>query len=443
MPLYDVQKLVPQIDLVQYLKGQVPAGYDIGPNRTIILGDINFFTALPKILDDTPRDTLRSYMRSRLIQTWQGRLHQNFTLPMRQLGNSIAGKDLNNVPERWRICTGEIDSGLGLALSASYIERAFSSQDKSFGDQIIMDIKKEFSSRLHGFPWMSDNVKDLAAKKVVNIVQKIGYQTKNPDTANPKEVFDWYASVPISANTTWFENGRSSFAFNFAKGWNDLLNPVDKNRWGMTATTVNAYYNPTGNEIVFPAAIMQFPVFSSALPDYVSYGSFGAVAGHELTHGFDDHGSEYDENGVLRNWWDDTTRKNFENKTSCFVDQYSKFTVEGPDGKQLNVNGKLTLGENIADAGGLTAAYSSWSKRDAAHKNQGLPGLEEFSNDQLFFLSYANWWCGKIRKEQAANFIVTDPHSPNDKRIIGTTANSAAFREAFKCKVKQPTCELW
>jgi endothelin-converting enzyme len=462
MPISKVQELVPEIDLIKFLKGQAPAGYEIGPNRTVILGDINFFTALPKILADSPRDTVRAYMKSRLVQTWGGRLHKNFTVPMRQLSNQLAGRDPNNVPERWRTCIGEVDSGLGIALSASYIERAFTLKDKSYGDQIIMDIKKEFSSRLHGFPWMSDNVKDLAAKKgrqsyshvplqfitnmnflVVNIIQKIGYQTANPDTANPKQVFEWYSKLPISRNTNWFENGRSTFAFNFEKGWDELLAPVDKARWGMTAPTVNAYYNPSGNEIVFPAGIMQFPVFSSALPDYVNYGSFGAVAGHELTHGFDDHGSEYDENGVLRNWWDDTTRKNFQTKTQCFVKQYSNFTVEGLDGKPLNVNGKLTLGENIADAGGLTAAYSSWSKRDAARKNAGLPGLEEFTNDQLFFLSYATWWCGKVRKEQAANYIFTDPHSPNDKRIIGTTANSAAFREAFKCKVKQPTCELW
>jgi endothelin-converting enzyme len=443
MPISEVQKLVPQIDMIKYLQGQVPVGYDIGPNRTVILGDINFYTALPKIIEDTPRETLRSYMKSRLVQTWGGRLHRNYTLPMRQLSNQLAGRDPNNVPERWRTCIGEVDSGLGIALSASYIERAFTLKDKSYGDQIIMDIKKEFSARLHGFPWMSDSVKDLAAKKVVNIIQKIGYQTASPDTANPKEVYEWYSNLPISRNTNWFENGRSTFAWGNQKGWEEILKPVDKNRWGMTAPTVNAYYSPSGNEIVFPAGIMQFPVFSSALPDYVNYGSFGAVAGHELTHGFDDHGSEYDENGVLRNWWDDSTRKNFEVKTSCFIKQYSNFTVEGLDGKPLPVNGKLTLGENIADAGGLTAAYSSWSKRNAARQNAGLPGLEEFSNDQMFFLSYATWWCGKVRKEQAANYIFTDPHSPNDKRIIGTTANSAAFRQAFNCKVKQPTCELW
>jgi endothelin-converting enzyme len=212
----------------------------------------------------------------------------------------------------------------------------------------------------------------------------------------------------------------------------------------MSAPTVNAYFSPSGNEIVFPAGIMQLPVFSSKLPEYISYGSFGAVAGHELTHGFDNHGSQYDENGVLNSWWDNKTTTQFDKKTQCFVDQYSKFSVPGLDaGEVVHVNGKLTLGENIADAGGLTAAYTAWKKRDTANPGQKLPGLEMFSNDQMFFISYSNWWCGKVRKEQALSYVYSDPHSPADKRITGTTNNSAAFKKAFNCPVKTPQCEVW
>lgn len=274
-------------------------------------------------------------------------------------------------------------------------------------------------------------------------MQKVGFQTAHPNVANPMEVSEWYSKLDLNANSTWFENGRMYSRFGHNRSWQDLLKPVDHARWGMTAPTVNAYYNPSGNEIVFPAGIMQFPVFSSELPEYISYGSFGAVAGHELTHGFDDHGSEYDEHGVLRNWWDNTTRTNFDKKAQCFVKQYANYSVPDLDGKPVHVNGKLTLGENIADAGGLTAAYAAWQAREAASPNQILPGLEQFNKDQLFFLSYATWWCGKVRPAQALSLVYTDPHSPSDKRIIGTTSNSEAFRNAFNCKVKQPTCELW
>lgn len=211
----------------------------------------------------------------------------------------------------------------------------------------------------------------------------------------------------------------------------------------MSAPTVNAYYSPSGNEIVFPAGIMQLPVFSDVLPEYVSYGAFGAVAGHELTHGFDNNGAHYDENGRYSDWWDNTTVANFDKKTKCFVEQYGKYSIPGLDGKPLNVNGKLTQGENIADAGGLSAAYSAWERRDKVKPNQLLQGLEEFSKEQMFFVSYANWWCGKTREAALVNQVLTDPHSPSDKRILGTLANSRPFKEAFKCKVKEPTCELW
>jgi endothelin-converting enzyme len=277
----------------------------------------------------------------------------------------------------------------------------------------------------------------------VNIIQKVGYQTKNPDVSNPESINAYYAKLKVTANTTYFENGWNFADFGRNRSWSDLIQPTDRNRWSMTSSTVNAYYSPNGNEIVFPAGIMQLPVFSADLPEYVSYGAFGAVAGHELTHGFDNHGSHFDEHGVLRDWWDNTTTANFDKRTQCFVKQYEKFTVPGLDGEQLHVNGKLTLGENIADAGGLTASYAAWKQRDHDKPNPGLPGLEEFSKDQLFFIAFANWWCGKVRPAQKVNYVYSDPHSPADKRIIGTTANSAAFKKAFNCPVKEPTCELW
>lgn len=183
--------------------------------------------------------------------------------------------------------------------------------------------------------------------------------------------------------------------------------------------------------------------FQAALPltDYLH----SVVAGHELTHGFDNSGSQYDENGAYKQWWDNTTRANFNNLTKCFVDQYSKFTIPGlTDGETLHVNGRLTLGENIADAGGVSASYAAWTKRNAESPDQLLPNLpKELTQERLFFVSFATAWCQNIRREALVERVYTDPHSPNNYRTIGTLANSRPFREAFNCPVKQPTCDLW
>ena len=196
-------------------------------------------------------------------------------------------------------------------------------------------------------------------------------------------------------------------------------------------------------EIVFPAGIMQRPVFDVEAPAYMSYGAFGSVAGHELSHAFDSTGRHYDQNGNYTDWWSKTTVEAFKVKADCFVNQYANFTVLGPDDKPLHVNGRLTLGENIADAGGLSASFQAWKRRASEKPNKDLPGLEHFTHDQLFFLTYSNWWCGKSTKDTAINRIYTDPHAPKWARVIGTMANSREFRESFKCKVKEPTCQLW
>lgn len=188
---------------------------------------------------------------------------------------------------------------------------------------------------------------------------------------------------------------------------------------------------------------MQFPVFDVAVPEYLSSGAFGSVAGHELSHAFDSTGRHYDQNGNYTDWWTDKTVASFKGKAECFVNQYSNFTVEGSDGKPVHVNGRLTLGENIADAGGLSAAFQAWKERAAGKPNLDLPGLDFFTQEQLFFVSYSNWWCGKTRPETAVQRIYTDPHAPKWARILGTMANSREFRDSFKCTSREPVCELW
>jgi endothelin-converting enzyme len=272
--------------------------------------------------------------------------------------------------------------------------------------------------------------------------QELTVVSQSPDIMDPPSLQHYYESVNITPST-FFQNTLSMSRLVVSLQWSSLGKPVDRNEWGMTVPTVNAYYNPPGNEIVFPAGIMQFPVFDVNVPQYLSYGAFGSVSGHELSHAFDSTGRHYDQNGNYTDWWTNSTVEGFKERAQCFVDQYAKYTVPGPDNKPLHVNGKLTLGENIADAGGVSAAFAAWQKRRAETPNQDLPGLEYFTQDQLFFVSYANWWCGKSRKETAINRIYTDPHAPKWARILGTMANSKDFKDSFKCKNREPVCELW
>ncbi|KUI71673.1 Endothelin-converting enzyme 1 [Cytospora mali] len=408
----------------------------------IIVASPEYLKALSKILASQKRDTIQSYLIWKVVQAYGGAVEDDALTPLRRFRNILQGKEPDVRPERWRTCISVVDSDLPWILSRFFIERAFSKEAKDLGDQIIHDIKNEFSVKLTNSDWMTEKVRKLAIDKVELIRQKIGYPTRSPDVTNAEELQKYYNNVNISADS-FFANRLSSSENGVLREWAQVGKPVDKDEWGMSASTVNAYYNPPGNEIVFPAGIMQAPVFyDPSIPKYLSYGAFGAVAGHELSHAFDSSGRNYDQNGNYTDWWDKSTIDAFQNKTDCFVEQYHNYTIPTKDGP-LPINGKLTLGENIADAGGLTAAFQSWRRRDDEKADLMLPGLDHFTKEQIFFLAYGLTWCGKIREEEAVQRIYTDPHSPNAFRVQGTTANSREFREAFNCPVKEPTCELW
>ncbi|KAI1447479.1 endothelin-converting enzyme 1 [Annulohypoxylon stygium] len=436
--LADTAKLGPAIGLDAVVRALVPENYTAD---TLLLAFPEFLSNVSQIISDTSKSTIQSYLVWKLVNAYSSYVEGPEVQPIVQFDNALSGKDPNTKSERWKTCVNYVDSTLGWILSRFYIEAAFSDEAKKYGDQIIMDIKHQFISKLNDLTWMDDSVKKLAANKVNNIDQKIGFPTTSPNITNPEALQAYYSGLTIS--DSFFNNTLLSNERETKRGWEALGKPVDHGEWGMQADIVNAYYNPVGNEIVFPAGIMQFPVFELGLPGYVSYGAFASVAGHELSHAFDNSGRHYDEHGNFTDWWTNNTVQEFDKRANCFVDQYSNFTVQGSNGEPLHVNGKLTLGENIADAGGVSAAFAAWKDRTASAPDQSLPGLDFFTHEQLFFVFYANWWCGKVRKEQAVQAIYTDPHSPAFARVLGTTANSRAFRESFNCPVKEPTCELW
>ncbi|KAF2710379.1 zincin [Pleomassaria siparia CBS 279.74] len=439
MSIDEAAAIAPEIELKALLAGQAPTDSQI--DRVIVMSP-NYLKDLSTIFAATHQETLQNYFVWKAVQSFSSYVDADAIKPYKRFVNVLSGKDPDSAPERWRTCVGHVDSGLGWILSRFFVEKAFSADAKKFGDTIITDIKTEFTKKLNAATWMDKDTTKKAVEKVHNIVQKIGYPTKSPDIMDPPTLEDYYQSVNVSSDA-FFRNALAMRRFAVDDEWSALGKPVDRDQWGMTVPTVNAYYNPPGNEIVFPAGIMQVPVFDVNVPAYMSYGAFGSVAGHELSHAFDSTGRHYDQNGNYTDWWSKATIDAFKEKTSCFVSQYENFTVPGPDGKALHVNGRLTLGENIADAGGLSAAFQAWKRRAHEKANKDLPGLEHFSQEQLFFVSYSNWWCGKTRKDTAINRIYTDPHAPKWARILGTMANSREFRESFKCKAKEPTCQLW
>ncbi|KAJ0423789.1 hypothetical protein BJY00DRAFT_278326 [Aspergillus carlsbadensis] len=438
--LEETKSLLPEISLADIISGLAPSDYE---TDRVIVGSPSYMESLSEILKDTPRETIQLFFKWKIIQRYAEHIEDDAIEPLREFNNVLAGKDPKAKKDRWRKCISTLDRDLGWILSRFYVLNAFSEESKKLGDQIVSDIKDRFVFTLDSTSWMSPEVRKLGIQKVGNIVQKIGYPTKSPDLMDPADVEKYYEHLAIS-NDTFFENGVAVARFDTAKDWAKLGKPTDRNEWSMTAPTVNAYYNPPGNEIVFPAGIMQPPVFyGPKAPLYLAYGAFGAVSGHELSHAFDSTGRHYDETGNYTDWWDEKTVENFEERAQCFIDQYAEFTVPGKDSEPLHVNGRLTLGENIADAGGLTASYHAWKKRDEAHPDPQLPGLLEFTKEQIFFISYANWWCSKSTPEAAQEAIYNDPHAPKPARIIGTMANSLEFQEAFNCPNKQATCKLW
>lgn len=276
------ESLLPQILISDIIKDLAPSDYET--NR-IIVGSPSYMKSLSKILADTSRETIQFFFKWKIIQAYSEHVESAEIEPLREFNNVIAGKDPQAKMDRWRKCITTVDEDLGWILSRFYILDAFPEESKKLGDQIVSDIKERFVFTLDQTNWMSSEVRKLGIQKVSNIVQKIGYPTKSPNVMDPADVEKYYQSLSIS-NDTYFENGLAVSRFVVEKEWSELGKPTNRDQWGMTAPTVNAYYNPPGNEIVFPAGIMQPPVFyGKGAPLYLSYGAFGAVSGHELSHG--------------------------------------------------------------------------------------------------------------------------------------------------------------
>ena len=334
------------------------------------------------------------------------------------------------LPPRWKRCTNDVDDDLGEALGQAYVAKYFSPEAKAAALKMVQEIESAMQQDIQGLPWMGTPTKEQALVKLHAIANKIGYPDKWRD----------YSALEIVRSDEYGNSERAAW-FEFHRWLNKIGKPVDRTEWGMTPPTVNAYYDSQKNDINFPAGILQPPLFSPNSDAAPNYGNTGATMGHELTHAFDDEGSQFDAQGNLRNWWTDADRKAFEERTQCVVDQYSSYTVVD----DIKINGKLTNGEDIADLGGTLLAYLAW-KEDT--KYQKLGPIDGFTPEQRFFIGYGQSWCSNERDETKRLRATVDPHSPEKYRTNGVVSNMPGFRDAFHCKAGQPmvrvnACRVW
>jgi putative endopeptidase len=394
----------------------------------------DFFKGLHDLLQSTDLDTIKTYLRWQLINGIPG-----YALPTAfdKEDFNFYGHELRGQPEqraRWKRCSQATDGSLGEALGETYVKAFFPPENKAKTVQMVKDIEDSLDREVDTLTWMSPETKVKAKAKLHLVADKIGYPDHWRDYSDLKIVRgDAVGNVTRSVE---FENHRQ-----LAK----IGKPVDRGEWGMTPPTVNAYYNPSMNDINFPAGILQAPFYSPQATDAENYGHAGAIVGHELTHGFDDEGRQFDGSGNLADWWTPEDSKKYDAMTDCEVHEYGNFTAVD----DVKINGKLTLGENTADNGGLRLALMAL-REDAKRKGIDLNAKDDsgYTPIQQFFVAYGQDWCGENRPEQVRLQVQTDPHSPREFRIQGVIQNMPEFGQAFHCKAGQPmmptdACRVW
>ncbi|MEI7697667.1 MAG: M13-type metalloendopeptidase [Actinomycetes bacterium] len=407
----EVIDLMPAFDFDLYLSaGEIPAVV----LDSVIVQQPPFFAGLSTILSSFDRDSWVAWLKWNIISGSAPYLssdlvNQNF---------SFYGKTLSGTPElreRWKRAVSVVEGSLGEAVGKVYVEQHFPLEAKARMEELVANLIEAYRISINAIDWMSDATKLKALEKLSKFTPKIGYPNKWRDYSaletNPNDLF---ANI---GHVTKFQRD-----FELAK----IGKPVDRDEWHMTPQTVNAYYNPVMNEIVFPAAILQPPFFGLSSDDAVNYGGIGAVIGHEIGHGFDDQGSKYDGDGALINWWTDADRAAFELRSNALIEQYNKLNPEEtPD---ITVNGALTVGENIGDLGGLAIAYKAYK---ISLGDQASPVIDGFTGEQRLFLGCAQVWRAKVRPEEMRRRIATDPHSPSEFRCNTIVSNFTPFYEAF------------
>jgi predicted metalloendopeptidase len=427
MTVAELSAATPRFDWVAYMRAvDSPAG------TAVNVGQPKFFAALDEDLESVPLADWKTYLRWRVLDTFAPRLSSKFVEEDFDFnGRTLAGT--KELLPRWKRCVSATDGSLGFALGKLYVAKTFPPEAKARMDRMVQNLVAALRDDLGTLSWMGEDTRKAALGKLAAFTPKIGYPDEWRDYSTYRVGREGYAANVMAGN-----------AFEFHRDIRKIGKPVDRKEWGMTPPTVNAYYNPAKNEIVFPAGILQPPFFDAKADDAVNYGAIGAVIGHEMTHGFDDQGRKFDAHGNLTDWWSATDVQNYVQRAACVEKQFDAYVVE----EGLHENGKLVLGESIADLGGLTLAYRAFRK-----SLEGKPEpakIDGFTADQRFFLSYARVWAENDRPEAERLKVATDPHPLDRIRAFAAPSNLPDFARAFSCKPGDPMvrpesdrCQIW
>jgi len=419
----ELAKLAPAFQWTQYFADTRSPAF-----TNLIVSWPDFFKAVDEEIQKAPLEDWKVYLK------WHA-LHSEAPMlptPFLKENFEFYARTLNGVQEirpRWKRCVDFTDDQLGEALGKKYVEKTFGAEGKERTLKMVRAIETAMGQDIENLPWMTPATKKEAMIKLHAITNKIGYPDKWRD----------YSSVEIKRDDA-IGNGFRADRFEFQRQLDKIGKPVDRKEWSMTPPTVNAYYDPQMNNINFPAGILQPPFYDNGMDDAVNFGGIGMVIGHELTHGFDDEGRQFDAEGNLKDWWTPTDAKEFQERAACIADEYSSFTVA----PGVHINGKLTLGENTADNGGARIALMALLNTIGADKKK----IDGFTPEQRFFLSFGQVWCSNEREEALRLQVQTDPHSPPKFRVNGVVQNMPEFQKAFACQVGQPmvknsSCRVW
>lgn len=372
------------------------------------------------ILNDTPIDQIKTYIKWQLINSASSYLSDDFSKENFEFYGKIMSGSEEQSP-RWKRAVDVVNSSLGMAVGRIYCDKYFHEDAKKRMEKLVDNLLKAYSERINNLDWMSEETKAKAQEKLSAFYVKVGYPNKWID----------YSSLEINKDDSYWDIVKKASKFEVDFMLDKLNRPVDKDDWYMTPQTVNAYYNPTTNEICFPAGILQYPFFDMEADDAFNYGAIGVVIAHEVTHGFDDQGCQFDKDGNLVNWWTDSDKENFTQRTKVMEEYFNQIEVA----PGLFANGAFTLGENIADHGGLQVAYHAFKN---ATKDAPLEVIDGFTPEQRFFISYANVWAGNIRDEEVVRRTKVDPHSLGKWRVNGALPHIGAWYEAFNITPESP-----
>ncbi len=426
MSLADIEAQAPNFHLSRYFAATGAPSF-----KELNVSNPEFFKTLNSIVDKVPLEDWKTYMTWQVVNVAAPWLSDDFVQEDFKLIQALSGQ--KELKPRWKRCIGATNGFLGEALGQLYVDETFGAEGKDRMLKMVDALEHALQQDITSLPWMTETTKKEALIKLKAIRNKIGYPEKWRD----------YSKLEIRRNDLPGNLERGS-EFEAHRQLNKIGKPVDKAEWDITPPTVNAFYNPEHNEIVFPAGILQPPFFDKTMDDPVNFGGIGLVIGHELTHGFDDQGRQFDPQGNLRDWWTPVDAQEFEKRANCVVDEYGSFVAVD----DLKLNGKLTLGENTADNGGARIALMALHELMAQTKQDPNKRIDGYTPDQRYFLGFARAWCENTTPENLRLGVRTDPHSPGRWRVNGVVQNMPEFQSAFHCKAGQPmvrqhACSVW